>query len=237
MFKDALETAFKAMAIPLTPAQVTQFCTFHDMLIETNKVMNLTAITDPTEVAVKHMADSVSCYDRAYFKDGATVLDLGTGAGFPGVPLSILRPDLQITFFDSLQKRLTFLERVVTALGLPNCSFLHGRAEEMAHQPAYREAFDIVTSRAVARLPILAEWALPYVKVGGVFISLKGAQYQEECDESKTALAILGGTLQDVRPVSLPGLDDTRAVIYIEKTKLSPKKYPRKPKMAAKNPL
>lgn len=237
MFKDALETAFQAMAIPLSPTQVAQFCTFHDLLMETNKVMNLTAITDPTEVAIKHMADSVSCYDRAYFKEDATVLDLGTGAGFPGVPLAILRPDLQITFFDSLQKRLTFLEQVVTALRLPNCSFLHGRAEEMAHQPAYREAFDIVTSRAVARLPVLSEWALPYVKEGGYFISLKGAQYQAECDESKNALAILGGTLKEVRPVALPGLDDTRAVIYIEKVKPSPKKYPRKPKMATKNPL
>lgn len=237
MFKTALCEAFTAMGIPLSAQQVEQFCTFEEMLIETNKVMNLTAITEPKEIAVKHMADSVSCYDAAYFPEHATLLDLGTGAGFPGIPLAIIRPDLKITFFDSLQKRLTFLEEVVKELGLPNCIFLHGRAEEMAHQEAYREAFDIVTSRAVARLRILAEWALPYVKLDGTFISLKGAQYDDECRESQKALSILGGTLQEVRPVTLPGLDDTRAVVYIKKTAKSPKKYPRKPKMAAKNPL
>lgn len=237
MFKTALCEAFTAMGIPLSVQQVEQFGTFEEMLIETNKVMNLTAITEPKEIAVKHMADSVSCYDAAYFPEQATLLDLGTGAGFPGIPLAIIRPDLKITFFDSLQKRLTFLEEVVKELGLPNCIFLHGRAEEMAHQEAYREAFDIVTSRAVARLRILAEWALPYVKLDGTFISLKGAQYDDECRESQKALSILGGTLQEVRPVTLPGLDDTRAVVYIKKTAKSPKKYPRKPKMAAKNPL
>lgn len=237
MFKTALAAAFQAMNIALKERQIEQFCTFNDMLVETNKVMNLTALTEPQDVAVKHMADSVSCYDPTYFPKEATLLDLGTGAGFPGIPLAILRPDLRITFFDSLQKRLNFLQNVVTALDLPNCAFLHGRAEEMAHQEAYREAFDIVTSRAVARLPILAEWALPYVKSGGTFIALKGAQYDEECRESKKALSILGGTVQDVRPVTLPGLTDKRAVIYIQKTGKSPNKYPRKPKMAAKNPL
>lgn len=237
MFKAELITAMEAMGVSLSDTQISQFCTFHDMLIETNKVMNLTAITEPGEVAVKHMADSVSCYDEIYFPAGASLLDLGTGAGFPGIPLAILRPDIHITFFDSLQKRLNFLEQAVQALQLPNCSFLHGRAEEMAHQDAYREAFDIVTSRAVARLRILAEWALPYTKVGGICISLKGAQYEEECAESKNALSVLGGTIQEIRPVSLPGLADARAVIYIKKSKPSPKKYPRKPKMAAKNPL
>lgn len=237
MFKTTLMTSFSAMNIPVSDIQIEQFCIFHDMLMETNKVMNLTAITEPKEVAVKHMADSVSCYDTVYFPEKASLLDLGTGAGFPGIPLSIMRPDLCVTFFDSLQKRLTFVEQVVASLGLSNYRFLHGRAEEMAHQTAYREAFDIVTSRAVARLCILAEWALPYVRTGGTFISLKGAQYKEECVESEKALSILGGEIQEIRPVSLPGLDDVRAVIYIKKVKSSPKKYPRKPKMAAKNPL
>ena len=182
------------------------------------------------------MADSLSCYDPAYFKEGARVLDLGTGAGFPGLPLLIYRPDLNVTFFDSLQKRLTFLENTVRDIGL-TASFLHGRAEEMAHKLEYRSAFDIVTSRAVAHLNILAEWALPYVKTGGYFISLKGAQYEDELAEGEKALQILGGKIAEVRPVHLPGLDDVRAVLYIEKVKESPKKYPRKPKMAAKNPL
>lgn len=236
MFRSELEQALKAMGLTVTDGQLSQFCAFNERLVEMNKVMNLTAITDPKGVAIKHMADSLSCYDPAYFKEGARVLDLGTGAGFPGLPLLIYRPDLNVTFFDSLQKRLTFLENTVSDIGL-TASFLHGRAEEMAHKPEYRSAFDIVTSRAVARLNILAEWALPYVKTGGYFISLKGAQYEDELAEGEKALQILGGKIAEVRPVHLPGLDDVRAVLYIEKVKESPKKYPRKPKMAAKNPL
>lgn len=236
MFRSELEQALKAMGLTVTDGQLSQFYAFNERLVETNKVMNLTAITDPKGVAIKHMADSLSCYDPAYFKEGARVLDLGTGAGFPGLPLLIYRPDLNVTFFDSLQKRLTFLENTVRDIGL-TASFLHGRAEEMAHKPEYRSAFDIVTSRAVARLNILAEWALPYVKTGGYFISLKGAQYEDELAEGEKALQILGGKVAEVRPVHLPGLDDVRAVLYIEKAKESPKKYPRKPKMAAKNPL
>lgn len=236
MFRSELEQALKAMGLTVTDGQLSQFCAFNERLVEMNKVMNLTAITDPKGVAIKHMADSLSCYDPAYFKEGARVLDLGTGAGFPGLPLLIYRPDLNVTFFDSLQKRLTFLENTVRDIGL-TASFLHGRAEEMAHKPEYRSAFDIVTSRAVARLNILAEWALPYVKTGGYFISLKGAQYEDELAEGEKALQILGGKIAEVRPVHLPALDDVRAVLYIEKVKESPKKYPRKPKMAAKNPL
>ena len=209
MFRSELAQALKAMDLSVSESQLAQFCTFDEALVETNKVMNLTAITDPKGVAIKHMADSLSCYDPAYFKDGASVLDLGTGAGFPGLPLLIYRPDLKVTFFDSLQKRLTFLEKVVCDLGL-TASFLHGRAEEMAHKPEYRSAFDIVTSRAVARLNILAEWALPYVRTGGYFISLKGAQYEEELAEGEKALQILGGKVAEVRPVRLPGLDDVR---------------------------
>lgn len=236
MFRSELEKAMAAMGLDLSKKQVDQFCIFHDRLIETNKVMNLTALTEPKDVAIKHMADSLSCYAAAYFPEKARLLDLGTGAGFPGLPLLIYRPDLQVTFFDSLQKRLTFLEKLVTELGL-TASFLHGRAEEMAHQKDYRQAFDIVTSRAVARLNVLLEWALPYVKTGGWFISLKGAQYQEELKEAENALKVLGGRVGEVRPVHLPGLDDVRAVLYIEKVSGSPKKYPRKPKMAARNPL
>lgn len=236
MFRDELITAAKDFGLVLTTEQIDRFCLFAERLVETNKVMNLTALTEPADVAVKHMIDSLSCYDAAWFPEGASVLDLGTGAGFPGLPLLIYRPDLKVTFFDSLQKRLTFLQGVTEELGLP-ASFLHGRAEEMAHKEEYRERFDIVTSRAVARLQILAEWALPYTARQGVFISLKGAQYEEELAEAQKALSILGGAAAEVRPVHLPGLDDKRAVLYIKKTKKCPAKYPRKPKMAAKNPL
>lgn len=237
MFQNDLIHAMEAMGFILEERQVQQFCRFEEMLLETNKVMNLTAITEPDEVAVKHIADSLSCYDEKYFPKGASLLDLGTGAGFPGVPLAIFRPDLTVTFFDSLQKRLNFLRDVCLETGLGQVAFLHGRAEEMAHQEAYRERFDLVTSRAVARLSILCEWALPYVRKDGLFIALKGAQYEEELKEASNALRILGGTLEEVRPVTLPGLSDKRAVLYIRKSGTSPARYPRKPKMAAKHPL
>lgn len=237
MFQYDLIHAMEAMGLVLEDYQIRQFCRFEELLLETNKVMNLTAITDPGEVAVKHMADSLSCYDERYFPKDASLLDLGTGAGFPGIPLAIFRPDLTVTFFDSLQKRLNFLNEVCRETGLRKVAFLHGRAEEMAHQEAYREQFDLVTSRAVARLSILCEWALPYVRNNGLFIALKGAQYEEEIKEASNALRILGGTLEEVRPVTLPGLSDKRAVLYIRKSGTSPAKYPRKPKMAAKHPL
>ncbi len=237
MFQNDLIHAMEAMGLVLEDYQIRQFCRFEELLLETNKVMNLTAITDPGEVAVKHMADSLSCYDERYFPKDASLLDLGTGAGFPGIPLAIFRPDLTVTFFDSLQKRLNFLNEVCRETGLRKVAFLHGRAEEMAHQEAYREQFDLVTSRAVARLSILCEWALPYVRNNGLFIALKGAQYEEEIKEASNALRILGGTLEEVRSVTLPGLSDKRAVLYIRKSGTSPAKYPRKPKMAAKHPL
>lgn len=237
MFQNDLIHVMEAMGLVLEDYQIRQFCRFEELLLETNKVMNLTAITDPGEVAVKHMADSLSCYDERYFPKDASLLDLGTGAGFPGIPLAIFRPDLTVTFFDSLQKRLNFLNEVCRETGLRKVAFLHGRAEEMAHQEAYREQFDLVTSRAVARLSILCEWALPYVRNNGLFIALKGAQYEEEIKEASNALRILGGTLEEVRPVTLPGLSDKRAVLYIRKSGTSPAKYPRKPKMAAKHPL
>ncbi len=236
MFRIELEKAADQFGITLTEEQIDKFCIFAELLVETNKVMNLTAITDPFGVAVKHVIDSLSCYDEKFFPNKASLLDLGTGAGFPGMPLLIYRPDLQVTFFDSLRKRLDFLQQAAEKLKV-KAKFLHGRAEDMAHEAAYREKFDIVTSRAVARLPVLNEWALPYVSCGGVFISLKGAQYEEELADSKNGLNILGGAVSAVHPVHLPGIDDKRAVIYIKKVSPSPKKYPRKPKAAEKHPL
>jgi len=237
MFDRDLKAALDPFNILLTDRQYEQIYVFTTLLIETNKVMNLTAITEPKEIAVKHMADSLSCYDKTYFPKGAAVLDLGTGAGFPGIPLAILRPDLHVTFFDSLQKRLIFLKTVVSKIGISNAAFIHGRAEDEAHRAEYREQFDVVTSRAVARLNILTEWALPYVRIGGVFAALKGAQYEEELTEASSAISILGGTVAEIRPVHLIGIEDKRAVLYIKKDRTSPKKYPRKPKIAAKNPL
>lgn len=234
-FIDELRTYSKDYGLELTARQLEKFAIYYDRVVTTNESMNLTAITEAKEFALKHIIDSLSCYDQDYL--GQKVLDLGTGAGFPGVPLGIYDETLEITLFDSLQKRLTFLDGVTAELGLTKLTTLHGRAEDKAHDTAYREAFDAVTSRAVARLPILLEWALPYIKVGGYFIALKGLLAQEEVEESQKALKVLGGHIEEIREITLPTLTDKRAIIYIKKVAPSPKKYPRKPKDIKTKPL
>lgn len=235
-FSDYVKAHTNTYGLDLTDAQIDQLQRFYEQVVTTNEHMNLTGITEPEEFALKHVVDSLSCYDLKYFTNGATVIDLGTGAGFPGVPLGIYDSSLQITLFDSLQKRLRFLDGVIEDLGLHGCRTLHGRAEDLAHQE-YRESFDLLTSRAVARLSILLEWGLPYVKVGGYMVALKGSIVQEELEESKRAVTILGGEIVEVKEVTLPTLDDKRAIVYIKKVKPTPKKYPRKPKEIKTKPL
>ena len=222
--------------LPCTEEQAKDFYVYYARMIETNKYLNLTGITDMKDVVVKHMIDSLSCYDKDIIKSGMSIIDVGTGAGFPGIPLAIYDRSLKVTLFDSLKKRLTFLESVMDELKLTNCTTLHGRAENLSHQD-YRESFDIATSRAVARLPILLEWTVPYVKEDGYVIALKGAIYEEEVGESNKALSTLKAKLEEVRTVTLPTLDDKRAILYIKKTGKTPKQYPRKPKDIKDKPL
>lgn len=236
-FRQDLEVQFKAFGLILTEQQIEDFTTYYELLIRTNEMLNLTAITDPHEVVVKHMIDSLSCYDAQRFKDGSKILDLGTGAGFPGIPLAIYNRDLKVILFDSLNKRLQFLQHVIDTLGLKNVSVLHGRAEDVSHDSMHREQYDIVTSRAVARLPILAEWCIPYVKKDGYFVALKGAAYEEEIQEGEHALQVLGAELDETKTVVLPTLADKRAVLYIKKIGLTPQIYPRKPKNIKEKPL
>ena len=236
IFSDYVKVHTRTYGLDLTDIQIDQLQRFYEQVVTTNEHMNLTGITEPEEFALKHVVDSLSCYDPKYFTKDATVIDLGTGAGFPGVPLGIYEASLQITLFDSLQKRLRFLDGVIEDLGLHGCRTLHGRAEDLAHQE-YRESFDLLTSRAVARLSILLEWGLPYVKVGGYMVALKGSIVQEELEESKRAVSILGGEIVEVKEVTLPTLDDKRAIVYIKKVKPTPKKYPRKPKEIKIKPL
>ena len=236
IFSDYVKVHTTTYGLDLTDIQIDQLQRFYEQVVTTNEHMNLTGITEPEEFALKHVVDSLSCYEPKYFSKVATVIDLGTGAGFPGVPLSIYDASLQITLFDSLQKRLRFLDGVIEDLGLHGCRTLHGRAEDLAHQE-YRESFDLLTSRAVARLSILLEWGLPYVKVGGYMVALKGSIVQEELEESKRAVSILGGEIVEVKEVTLPTLDDKRAIVYIKKVKPTPKKYPRKPKEIKTKPL
>ena len=232
-FIKILDEAAGKAGFNLTPQQLEQFDTYYRMLVETNKVMNLTALTEPQ--AVKHFVDSLMAYDT-YFP-GKVLADVGTGAGFPGIPLKIFCPSLKVVLIDSLAKRLNFLQNVIEALQLQDIECVHLRAEDAGKNAAHREKYDIVTARAVARLSVLAEYCLPLVKTGGMFIALKGSKYKEEINDSAKALNILGGKLISARQVELPGLDNGRAVVAIKKVKPSPKAYPRKAGLPEKHPL
>ena len=201
---------------------------FYRLVVEQNRVMNLTTITEPHEFAVKHIIDSLSAWDDKKFSGVERIADIGTGAGFPGIPLKIFRPQVKFCLIDSLNKRTEFLRRVIAELELDGVEIFHGRAEELARQKIFREQFDAVTSRAVARLNILAEYCLPFVKVGGTFVALKGKIFREELDEARAAIKILGGGKIFVREIKLPTLEDSRAVIYVEKVKPTPIKFPRR---------
>ncbi|MEG1345156.1 MAG: 16S rRNA (guanine(527)-N(7))-methyltransferase RsmG, partial [Acidaminococcaceae bacterium] len=211
-FIEVLAAKGTAAGFAFTAQQLFQFNRYYELLIETNKVMNLTAITEPEEVAVKHIIDSLLAYDEQVFP-GKLLADIGTGAGFPGLPLKIYCPQLRVVLIDSLAKRLRFLEQVISELGLEGITCVHLRAEEAGQNKNHREKYDLVTARAVARLAVLAEYCLPLVKKGGYFIALKGSKYEQEIVAGRSAIATLGGELVTAEPVKLPGLDDGRAII------------------------
>lgn len=237
MFQEEMKKAAAGYSLTLSEEQLRQFTRYYELLIEWNEKMNLTAITEEHEVAVKHMVDSLTAYDTSLFQDGVSVIDVGTGAGFPGLPLKIFCPGIKLTLMDSLNKRVKFLQTVVTELGLQNVECVHARAEEGARNKKYREQFDLAVSRAVARLPILCEYCLPFVKRGGHFLALKGRAFAEEVEEAQKAIKVMGGSHTEVREVHLPDLEDKRAIIIVTKTMPTPKAYPRKAGTPAKNPL
>lgn len=225
----------KSYGIDLGEEALGRFQAYCDQLLEWNEKMNLTAIKEPQEVAVKHFVDSLSLLAHCPLEQGAKVIDIGTGAGFPGLPLKIARPDFRLTLLDSLNKRLTFLQGLLDQLGL-SAELIHARAEEGGKKPELREQFDLGTSRAVASLRLLAEYCLPYVKVGGVFAAMKGPDVAEELAEAKEAIRLLGGEVESVEEFLLPD-GSGRSIVKIRKQRKTPPAYPRHGSKIAKKPL
>ncbi len=237
MFREYLNFAAYEMGVNLSEIQVDLFSRYCDLLLEWNKVMNLTAIVDPKEIAIKHMIDSISCYDKKVFFPSSRVVDVGTGAGFPGIPLKIYSPEISVTLIDSLQKRLKFLQVVIDQLQLTDVVTLHDRVEDVGRDKKYREKYDVATSRAVAKLSVLCEYCLPLVKVGGYFVALKGSQVDKEVMDAMDAIKTLGGSIKTIRQVSMPKFADQHAVIYIKKIRHTPEEYPRRAGVPEKKPL
>lgn len=232
-----LKEKVATLGIELTEKQIEQFIKYYEILVEWNKVMNLTGITEYEEVVEKHFVDSLSLVNVLNLHGCEKVIDIGTGAGFPGIPLKIAFPHLKITLLDSLNKRIKFLNKVIDTVGLENIETIHGRAEDFAKQAAYREQYDLCVSRAVANLSTLSEYCLPYIKVGGMFVPYKSGEIDEEVENASKAISILGGKNMNAVKFQLPGTDIGRSFIKIEKIKNTAKKYPRKAGLPSKEPL
>jgi len=237
MNREQFVEALAAKGIALSTGQQEQFDAYFRMLVEWNEKMNLTAITEEGQVYTKHFYDSVTPAFYFPFDQVQTTVDIGGGAGFPSIPLKICFPHLQMTIIDSLNKRITFLEHVANELGLTGVRLVHGRAEERGQEPACRESFDLVIARAVARLNVLSEYCLPFAKVGGTFIAMKGADISPELNEAKKAIKTLGGKTRKVETFQLVEDAGERNIVIIDKAEPTPKSYPRKAGTPAKKPL
>ena len=231
------ENKLNELGIALTDKQKQQFDKFYELLVEWNKVMNLTGITEYEEVNEKHFVDSLSIVKAIDMKSVKSVIDVGTGAGFPGIPLKIAFPHLKVELLDSLNKRINFLNTVIAELGLTDIKTIHGRAEDYAKQTEYREKFDLCVSRAVANLSTLSEYCLPYVSADGLFVPYKSGEIDEELENSKKAVKILGGKIENVVKFQLPGTEIGRSFVKIRKISNTNMKYPRKAGLPAKEPL
>ncbi len=232
--KQHLISCLEAMQLPYTEAQLEQFEVYHRLLTEWNEKINLTAIREPEEIALKHFADCL--FGLSYIPEGAHLIDVGSGAGFPGIPLKIMRPDIHVLLLDSLNKRINFLNLLIDELGLTQIETLHSRAEDGARKEL-RESFDVATARAVANLSVLSEYCLPYVKTGGIFLSYKGSSGYEEINEAKNAISTLGGKTEEKTKYFLPGTDILHTLAIIRKIKPTAQIYPRNPGKIAKSPL
>ena len=235
--KNLLQEAAEKLGINLSEEAKIQFEKYLEELLEWNKVMNLTAITEPKEVVTKHFIDSRSLLSYGNLPQSAKVADVGSGAGFPGIPLKINREDISLTCLDSLNKRITFLKELCKKLGLSGVECIHARAEEAGRQPELREQYDVVTARAVANMKLLAEYCLPLVKPGGIFYAMKGPDAFQEAKGAERAVKLLGGEIKEIKEFTLPMTDMHRTIIIIKKIGQTPKLYPRKSAQMAKMPL
>lgn len=234
---DLLKDGLKKIGIAYNDKMLEQFSRYYELLVEWNDKFNLTAITDPEGVVVKHFLDSLLLLKLKDLTDVNTLLDLGTGAGFPGIPIKIVYPQLKLSLVDSVNKKVQFLNVVASELGLDNVQCIHSRAEDLAKDLEHREKYDIVVSRAVSNLATLSEYCIPFVKVGGIFTSYKSADYEMELEDAKNAINLLGGTIEAIEVIPLPASDINRAYIFIRKINHTANKFPRKAGMPLKNPL
>ena len=232
---DILKNGFDELGVPWDDHKIRRLLTYAELLVEWNEKMNLTAITAPEDIARKHFLDSAAALMTG--KIDGRVIDVGTGAGFPGLVLKIMKPEIKLTLLDSLNKRLVFLQAVIDRLGIEGVELIHSRAEDGGHNKALRERFDVAVSRAVAQLPLLSELCIPYVKEGGVFLALKGPSAEEEVALAKRAVTILGGEYEGVLDVQVPGGDMDHKIVIIKKVRHTPIKFPRKPALISKNPI
>ncbi|HJA13357.1 MAG TPA: 16S rRNA (guanine(527)-N(7))-methyltransferase RsmG [Candidatus Mediterraneibacter merdipullorum] len=232
-----LEDILYPLGIRLSERQKEQFDRYYELMTEWNKVMNLTGITEREEVDIKHFADSLTLVRINDMQNIHSMIDVGTGAGFPGIPIKIMYPHIRVVLLDSLNKRLNFLNEVIAQLGLEEISTLHGRAEDHARNEQYREQFDLCVSRAVANLSTLCEYCIPFVKPGGFFISYKGSDADEEIGKAAKASELLGGKISRTDRFTLPETDMGRVLVQIDKIRSTPKKYPRKAGVPSRNPL
>ena len=234
-FKREMEEKARKIEITLNEEQIQQFYRYMQMLIEWNEKINLTAITDPEEIILKHFIDSLTIANK--IKENSSIIDIGTGAGFPGIPLKIYNNTYKILLVDSLQKRVNFLNEVIEEIKLKEIEAIHGRAEELGNKKEYREKFDYATSRAVANLSTLVEYLIPFVKIEGECICMKGTKVEEELENAKNAINLLGGKIVKKEVFDLANTDNKRTIILIKKERNTPKKYPRKAGVPSKNPI
>lgn len=235
--REVLINGMKELGIDATQEAIEKLMAFKEIMLEWNEKVNLTAITEEREVYIKHFLDSATCLSTGYIKEGMAVIDVGTGAGFPGVPLKILMNNLKMTLLDSLNKRVSYLKEVEKKLNLRDTDIVHARAEEAGSSPVHREVYDIVLSRAVASMSVLCEYCIPFAKVGGFFLCQKGPDIKDEMEEAGKSIEILGGVVREVKEYQLPFSDIKHNIIVIEKIAATPTKYPRKPGKPAANPI